>query len=79
MASCDASYRFTTVYIGAYGSESDGGVFSTCGLGDIVGNAQKTFPSPAALPNDGPVLPFVMVADDGFPLRANLMKPYPGL
>lgn len=79
MASCDAGYRFTSVYIGAFGRESDGGVFSACGLGDMVDDAQETFPSPAALPSGGPVLPFVMVGDDAFPLKLNLMKPYPGV
>uniref|UniRef100_G3MSI3 DDE Tnp4 domain-containing protein n=1 Tax=Amblyomma maculatum TaxID=34609 RepID=G3MSI3_AMBMU len=79
MASCDAGYRFTSVYIGAFGSESDGGVFSACGLGEIVESAPQTFPSPVALSNNGPELPFVMVADDAFPLKHNLMKPYPGV
>lgn len=78
MASCDASYKFTSVYIGCYGRESDGGVFAASQLGIFVDNGHKNLPAPCALPNGGPVLPYVFVADDAFPLKTNLMKPYPG-
>ncbi|KAH8033671.1 hypothetical protein HPB51_015017 [Rhipicephalus microplus] len=78
MASCDASYKFTSVYIGCYGRESDGGVFAASQLGIFVDNGHKNLPAPCALPNGGPVLLYVFVADDAFPLKKNLMKPYPG-
>ncbi|XP_070390853.1 putative nuclease HARBI1 [Dermacentor albipictus] len=79
MASCDASYKFTSVYIGCYGRESDGGVFAASELGKFVDNGHQNLPAPCALPNGGPVLPYVFVADDAFPLKTNLMKPYPGM
>ncbi|KAL3222172.1 hypothetical protein MRX96_028909 [Rhipicephalus microplus] len=78
MASCDASYKFTSVYIGCYGRESDGGVFAASQLGIFVDNGHKNLPDPCELPNGGPVLPYVFVADDAFPLKTNLMKLYPG-
>lgn len=78
MASCDAGYKLTSVYIGCYGRESDGGVFAKSNLGTLVDNADN-FPTPADLPFGGPELPYVFVADDAFPLKPNLMKPYPGM
>ncbi|GFY50462.1 DDE Tnp4 domain-containing protein [Trichonephila inaurata madagascariensis] len=35
-------------------------------------------PETAALPGSASKLPFVIVADDAFPLMQNIMKPYPG-
>ncbi|GFY11884.1 DDE Tnp4 domain-containing protein [Trichonephila clavipes] len=35
-------------------------------------------PEAAALPGSASKLPFVIVADDAFPLMPNIMKPYPG-
>ncbi|XP_037515171.1 uncharacterized protein LOC119391564 [Rhipicephalus sanguineus] len=78
VASCDAGYKLTSVYIGCYGRESDGGVFAKSNLGKLVDNAGN-FPAPADLPFGGPELPYVFVADDAFPLKPNLMKPYAGM
>ena len=37
------------------------------------------FPRPQPLPGtSGPDLPYVIVGDEAFPLRENLLRPYPG-
>ena len=36
------------------------------------------FPLPAPIPGTGIVLPHVIVGDGAFPLRVDLMTPYPG-
>lgn len=38
---------------------------------------QVTLPSPAPLPGDTHPVPFVMVSDEAFPLKKNLLRPYP--
>lgn len=54
-------------------------MFASSELGRSVDNGYEDFSTPSGLPNGGPVLPYVIVGDDAFPLRANLMKPYPGI
>lgn len=38
---------------------------------------QVTLPSPAPLPGATHLVPFVMVSDEAFPLKTNLLRPYP--
>ncbi|XP_021709737.1 putative nuclease HARBI1 [Aedes aegypti] len=74
LAICDASYKFTFLDIGAYGSESDCSVFSESNFGKDVLNDRLCFPKDATL--NGVKLPFFFVADDAFPLCKRIMKPY---
>ena len=36
-------------------------------------------PEPMVLPNTAVVVPHIFVGDEGFPLKPNLMRPYPGM
>ena len=62
MALVDANYKFIYINVGAYGRNSDGGIFSNF--------------LPQAV-NLGP-LPYVIVGDEAFPLQKHLMRPFPG-
>ena len=50
LASCDANYTFTTVDIGAHGSQSDGGVLWHSGFGQRLLSVNLNLPEDSYLP-----------------------------
>jgi len=64
------------VDIGSYGRISDGGVFSTCSLSSAMESNVLHIPPDHKLPGCDIYTPQVIVADDAFPLKTFLMKPY---
>ncbi|XP_067633210.1 uncharacterized protein [Eurosta solidaginis] len=76
MALADADYKFLFVEVGAYGRESDGGVFARCPLSSALADNTLNFPPPRQLPLEIAEMPFVIVADDAFPIKTYLMKPF---
>ncbi|XP_062559309.1 uncharacterized protein LOC134224092 [Armigeres subalbatus] len=77
MAMCDASYNFIGVDVGAYGGNADGSVFANSAFGHRLLHGELNLPDPDALPN-AEVIPYFIVGDAAFPLKQNLMRPYPG-
>lgn len=80
MALVDANLKFIVVDTGAYGRNSDGGVFARSAFGERFIRNSFNFPEDDVLPNyerAGPV-PYVAVGDEAFPLLKNLLRPYPG-
>ena len=77
MAICDANYSFTLVDIGDIGRNSDGGVFANSRMGEAFNDRKLGVPEQQVLQNTNICLPYVLVGDEAFPLRENLMKPYP--
>ena len=80
MALVDYQYCFITVDVGAYGSSSDGGVFARSELGRTLVDNALNLPADKILQGAaelGP-LPYVIVGDEAFPIKRNLMRPYPG-
>lgn len=80
LAVVDAEYRFTYIDVGAVGAESDGGVWARTHLSGLLERGEANLPPPQCLPNTPPTSPpssYYLVADDAFPLRPYLMKPFP--
>ncbi len=76
MAVVDAKYKFILVDIGATGSQSDGGILLRSAIGKAIEEKTLNFPEDKFVGNMK--LPHIFVGDDAFPLKTNLMKPYPG-
>ncbi|XP_063910359.1 uncharacterized protein LOC135127718 [Zophobas morio] len=77
-AVCDADYVFTYVDIGAYGSQSDGGILKLSTFGRALMDNSLNLPNDAPLPYQETPFPFFFVGDEAFPLQKNLMRPYGG-
>lgn len=78
MAIADARYRFLYIDVGCNGRISDGGVFNKCTFAAAMNNDALKLPEPTPLLGRTMNVPFMIVADDAFALRINIMKPFPG-
>ena len=74
MAVCNANYEFIAVDIGDTGRNSDGGVFASSDFGIAM---QQNIPEPEERLGTGFRFPYVLIGDEAFPLKENMMKPYP--
>ena len=90
MALVDANYKFLYVDIGCQGRLSGGAIYRNCSFYKSLTTDQLKIPADRQLPdlsdmNDSFLnqnsrqvkMPYVIVADDAFPLSRNCMKPYP--
>ena len=73
----DFNYKFVFVDIGCNRRASDGGFFGSTSLAMGIRNKNLALPCPRPLPDRQVAVPYVIVADDAFPLQENIMKPYP--
>ncbi|KAL1492480.1 hypothetical protein ABEB36_010730 [Hypothenemus hampei] len=78
MAICDANYYFTHVDIGAYGSQSDEGIFHNSPVGKALLTGQLPVPNDKELPGSTTKFLFYFVGDAAFPLKSYIMPPVPG-
>ncbi|KAJ8684802.1 hypothetical protein QAD02_020595 [Eretmocerus hayati] len=79
MAVCDADHIFTLVHVGEMGSNGDAGIFSDCPIGQMLFRKKLGVPKGTAnLPGSDVTSPAFFVADDAFPPREDVMKPYGG-
>lgn len=74
----DANYNIIYANVGSQGRISDGGVFNSCGFKQKLESNELNLPDPRALPGRVQPVPYVILADDAFPLTQNIIKPYPG-
>lgn len=78
LAICDANYVFTYVDIGAFGRQSDGGVFKNSLIGQKFAQGQMNVPPAEKIYEGSSKYPYVLVADEAFPLSPYLMRPFSG-
>jgi len=78
MACVDADGLFTTIDVGEVGRNSDGAVFRTSNLGRALDLDVLQLSPSRLLPstNNENDFIFYFVADEAFPLKKYLMKPY---
>lgn len=77
LALVDAEYNFIFMDIGRNGRMHDASVFRESLLAAQLYSGTLNVPLPSSLPGYDVNIPYVIVAD-AFPLKTNIMKPYPG-
>ena len=79
LAVASADYRFVMVDIGAYGSSNDSGVLNNTALFKCLKKKKLGIPPSKQLPNDTKEthVPHVLLGDEAFPLRCDMMRPFP--
>ncbi|KAK7881457.1 hypothetical protein WMY93_029866 [Mugilogobius chulae] len=77
MAAVDANYKFIYANAGTQGRVSDAGVFAHSDLRQAMDAGTLDFPPAESLPGTDAVMPHMFIGDEAYPLRPDLMKPYP--
>lgn len=77
MAVVDVKYQFRYVSVGAQGRASDAGVFAESDFKQARVRGLLNIPEAKHLPGSNIEVPFMLLGDDAYPLRTDLMKPYP--
>lgn len=77
MAVVDAQYRFVYASAGTQGRVSDAGVFAQSDLRVAMDAGLLHVPPDDTLPNTCVMMPYMFIGDKAYPLKTNLMKPYP--
>ena len=79
LAICDAKYTFTLIDIGNYGSNNDCGILAKSLIGKKFDDIKMNLPSAEDLAGfSRNPLNYFLVGDEIFPLKAWLLRPYPG-
>jgi hypothetical protein len=73
----DAQYRFIAIDVGAYGKQSDGGIYCHSSLYQLLSSNNFNMPNAKKLPLSDVELTFAILGDEAYPLLSYLMMPYP--
>jgi len=76
LAIVDAQYKFILCDFGTNGRISDGGVLRNTVFFDKLEHNKLNIPAYEIVKNSNKSLPYVFVADDAFPLRTDMIKPF---
>ena len=76
LALVDADYKFIYVDVGCNGRIGDSGVFRNSALSRALENNSLNVPEPRILDDMETIVPYMIVADDAFPLKPYIMKPF---
>nr|XP_022904009.1 protein ALP1-like [Onthophagus taurus]XP_022908872.1 protein ALP1-like [Onthophagus taurus] len=76
-AVADADKKFITIEVGARGKQSDGGIFSSSQLFNLLENKVFNMPPDRELFGTNIKVPHVLIGDEAYPLKTYLMRPYP--
>lgn len=66
------------VAVGAPGRRSDGGILRDSKIGAKFERNLMDLPPPSQICDDGPALPYFLVADEAFGLSKYMQRPFPG-
>lgn len=76
-AIADADYQFIYIAVDTKPQVSDGAVWNDCSFNKCLELNNAGLPGRATLKNSTKRLPYVFVADNAFPLKEYLLKPFP--
>lgn len=74
----DADLMFTAIDVGDFGTNSDGAVFKNSTFGQSLLNNTLNLPPPTTITLSGTKTPYCFIADEAYPLKDILMRPYGG-
>ncbi|XP_046853041.1 uncharacterized protein LOC124446249 [Xenia sp. Carnegie-2017] len=77
LALVDANYKFLFVDVGATGRAGDAGVFKNSSLKKALDDNCLQLPQAQAIEGIQTKICYHIIGDDAFPLRTDIMKPYP--
>ena len=73
----DTNYCFTLIDVEAHGREKDSSVFSNSSFAKAFISGYLNLPPMRNIPGTKIIIPLYLVGDEAFPLKPNLMRPFP--